>query len=1021
MGMMKKGDSVHGFKIESVENLGELKATGIFARHEKTGLEVFHILNDDEENLFAYAFMTPPEDSTGVAHIIEHSVLCGSERYPLKDPFLVLAKQSVKTFLNAMTFPDKTVYPASSMVEADYFNLMSVYGDAVFFPLLEEWVFRQEGHRFEVGDDGKVSIQGVVFNEMRGNYSSFDSIAGDWSLKSILPGSVYAFDSGGDPAEIPELTYERFRAFHARYYHPANCRVFLAGNIPTERQLALLDEKFLSRFGSAERPAPIDSVRQFDAPRALVVPAPAGSEQDLSKATVMVNWLLPDSTDTVALMEANLVSEVLLGHDGAPLSRALLESGFGEDIAPSSGLETEIRHMCFSVGLRGVERDRAEAAGAFIMDAIEKIASGGIAADDIETAVRSIDFSNREVRRSGGPFALTLMRRSLRGWIHGLGPTATLRYVPAFEEVKRRISADPEYMVRLIKAWFIENRHRSLVTVYPDQDYELRLEERLALRVSAFESSLDAAARDGLIAAQRELNERQHTPDPEDLLERIPHLKKSDLPVVADSIQTEFTRLGAIPALLHEQPTNGIAYADIAIPVDVIPPAEYPLLPFFASVLTGCGLGSLSWAEASALAARYTGGLGTMLFTSSTVKGSSMDPTLGPHCAERDFLIVRVKMLSDFADEAIALAFRFIREAEFSDTKRLVDLLLEYRNDLDSSLAPGGNQYAVSRAGATTGRTRAVDELWNGLSQVRFVRDLSSAMKAKGEQNRLVSRLDAIRARLLESGMIVNLTGTREILDSMATSIARHAASFTAPSPRPSYASDLRALFALTEPVADTSHPRAESGTSDKIDAPNIWNAPSRELVSANLQVGFAAAVLPSPEYGTAEHPADIVFGHWLANGLLWEKIRTTGGAYGAFAYPDSLENVFVLATYRDPTPCDSLDAFHDALIHAAEHPIDPVSLEKTITGCYSREIQPRAPADRGFTALIRILYGISDEVRKAKISGIVSVTPEELTRCARRLLGDWPVVREVVLAGKKQVKGGMKSEFPGKVIRYNI
>jgi len=1021
MGMMKKGDIVHGFKIESIDDLGELKATGIFARHAKTGLEVFHILNDDEENLFAYAFMTPPEDSTGVAHIIEHSVLCGSERYPLKDPFLVLAKQSVKTFLNAMTFPDKTVYPASSMVEADYFNLMSVYGDAVFFPLLEEWVFRQEGHRFEVGDDGKLSIQGVVFNEMRGNYSSFDSIAGDWSLKSILPGSVYAFDSGGDPAEIPELTYERFRAFHARYYHPANCRVFLEGNIPTERQLALLEEKFLSRFGPAERPAPIDSVQPFDAPRELEVPAPAGSEQDLSKATVMVNWLLPDSTDTVALMEANLVAEVLLGHDGAPLSRALLESGFGEDIAPSSGLETEIRHMCFSVGLRGVERARAKDAGAFIMEAIGKIASGGIAADEIETAVRSIDFSNREVRRSGGPFALTLMRRSLRGWIHGLGPAATLRYVPAFEEVKRRIAEDPEYVARLIKAWFIENRHRALVTVYPDRDYEVRLEERLALRVSAFESSLDAAARDRLLAAQRDLNERQRTPDPADLLERIPHLKKSDLPIAADSIETEFTRLGAIPALLHEQPTNGIAYADIAIPVDVIPTEEYPLLPFFASVLTGCGLGSLSWAEASALAARCTGGLGTMLFTSSTVKGSSMPQALGPDCAERDFLIVRVKMLSDFADEAIALAFRFIREADFSDTKRLVDLLLEYRNDLDSSLAPGGNQYAVSRAGATTGRSRAVDELWNGLSQVRFVRDLSSAVKGKVERERLVSRLNAIRARLLESGLIVNLTGTREILDSMASSIARRAASFTAPRARPAYASDLRALFSLAEPVADDSPQDAESiarGTSGDVAG---WGSPSRELVSANLQVGFAAAVLPSPEYGTAEHPADIVFGHWLANGLLWEKIRTTGGAYGAFAYPDSLENIFVLATYRDPAPCDSLEVFRDSLAYAAEHPVDPVSLEKTITGCYSREIQPRAPADKGFTAFIRILYGISDEVRREKISGIVSVTPEDLTRCARRLLGDWPSVREAVLAGKKQLKVGMKSEFPGKVIRYTV
>ena len=1016
---MKKGDRVHGFEIISVEDLGELKATGVYARHLATGLEAFHILNDDEENLFAYAFMTPPSDSTGVAHILEHSVLCGSESYPLKDPFLVLVKQSVKTFLNAMTFPDKTVYPASSMVEADYFNLMSVYGDAVFFPLLEEWVFCQEGHRFELSADGKASVQGVVFNEMRGNYSTFDSIAGDWSLKSILPGTIYDHDSGGDPADIPDLTYEQFRSFHARYYHPSNCRVFLSGNIPTERQFALLDEKFLSRFTLAQSPGAIEPVDRFTSPQTLEVPAPAGSEQDMTKATVMVNWLLPDSTDTVALMEANLVSEILLGHDGAPLSRALLESGLGEDIAPSSGLETEIRHMCFSAGLRGVDRSKAADAGAFIMDTMEKFARSGIDGEELETAVRSIDFSNREVRRSGGPFALTLMRRSLRGWIHGFGPSATLRYVPAFDEVKRKLSEDPTYIVRLIRAWFIDNPHRALVTVYPDADYEKRLEDRLALRARAFEASLDDDAREKHLAGQKALAERQKEADPAELLARIPHLSKADLPVVADAIPTEFARASAIPVLLHEQPTNGIAYADFAFPVDVIPVEEYPLLPFFASVLTGAGLDGLSWSEASALSARYTGGLGTMLFTSSTVKGSVMDASLGSECAERDFIIMRVKALAEFTDEAIGLAFRFIEHADFSDGKRIVDLLLEYRNDLDSSLAPAGNQYAVSRAAATTGRSRAVDEIWNGLTQVRFVRTLSTSIKAKGEREKLIARLDALRIRLLDAGLIVNLTGTRDILGEMVKAIELHGSAFGSPRPKPQYNRDVDALFALTVPASESA--TKDDGVTSVRDGGSSGSKAFRELIAAPLQVGFAAAILPSSEYGTKEHPVDIVFGNWLANGLLWEKIRTAGGAYGAFAYPDSLENIFVLSTYRDPTPCESLEAFRESLEFASETLVDPVSLEKTITGCYSREIQPRSPSDKGFTAFIRILYGISDEVRKDKIARIVAVTPEELRSCARRLLADWPRVREAILAGKKQLKGAAGTEFSGKVIRYTV
>jgi Zn-dependent M16 (insulinase) family peptidase len=1010
MGLTNKGDIIHGFEVLSVEDLGELKALGIFARHQKTGLEVFHILNDDEENLFAYAFRTPPGDSTGVAHILEHSVLCGSERYPLKDPFLVLAKQSVKTFLNAMTFPDKTVYPASSMVEADYFNLMSVYGDAVFFPLLEEWVFRQEGHRFEFGDDGKISIQGVVFNEMKGNYSSFDSIAGDWSLKSILPGTIYDFDSGGDPADIPSLTYEQFREFHARYYHPSNCRVFLSGNIPTERQLELLDQKFLCRFEASLASEPIARVREFESPVVIEASAPAGNEQEIAKTTVMVNWLLPDATDTVALMEANLVSEILLGHDGAPLSRALLESGLGEDIAPSSGLETEILHLCFTAGLRGVDRARATEVESLVLSVVGSLAEAGIPAEDVETAIRSIDFSNREVRRSGGPFALTLMRRSLRGWIHGCGPFSTLRYVPAFEEVKRRVASDPAYIGNLLRGWFIENRHRSLVTVYPDQEYEKRLDERLASRVRIFESSLTNKRREALVAEQKAFFARQHEADDPELLARIPHLSKNDLPVVADAIATDFALSGTVPVLLHEQPTNGIAYADIAVPVDSLSPEEYPLLPFFASVLTGVGLDGLSWVEASALSARYTGGLGTMLFTSSSVPFTPNVSALGPDSIGRDYIIMRVKMLAEYVDDAFEIAFRFLRHADFSDRKRLVDLLLEYRNDLDSSLAPAGHQYAVSRAGAMTGRSRAVDEIWNGLSQVRYVRDLASSAKASSFASSLASRLDSIRSRLLSAGMLVNLTGTREILDSMLASLTRHTASFTAPIVRPRPDDENDSLFKLvTHSEGDATTAAHRSGQS------------VRELIAARLQVGFAAAVLPSPPYGTPDQPVDIVFGHWLANGLLWEKVRTTGGAYGVFAYPDSLEDIFVLSTYRDPSPCDSLEVFRASLEYAAENPVDPVSLEKTITGCYSREIQPRSPSDKGFTAFIRILYGISDEVRKAKIARIVSVSPEDMTRCARRLLADWPKVREAVLAGKKMLKTAGKEDFSGNVIRSTI
>ena len=996
---MTVGQKLHGFEILAVRELSELKATGIFARHLATGLELYHILNDDEENLFAYAFMTPPEDSTGVAHILEHSVLCGSQNYPLKDPFLVLAKQSVKTFLNAMTFPDKTVYPASSMVEADYFNLMSVYGDAVFFPLLEEWTFRQEGHRFEFGDDGKVSIQGVVFNEMRGNYSSFDSIAGDWSLRSLLEGTPYAHDSGGDPADIPALSWEQFRAFHAKYYHPVNCRVFLSGNISTERQMELLQNRFLSRFVPAEKPLLLEPVNPFDVPRAMEVPAPAGEEKAVSGATVMMNWLLPDSTDTVALMEANLVSEILLGHDGTLLSKTLLDSGLGEDLSPSSGLETEIRHMCFSVGLRGVPRAKAPQFEKLVMETISKLIAGGIPLDEVETAVRSIDFSNREIRRSGGPFALTLMRRSLRGWIHGFGPDSTLRYVPAFEEVKRRLASDPEYIPNLLRKWFLENNHRSLVTVYPDKDYEKRLDEQLATRIHLFESGLSVEDKSRYLEKQKAFFAKQKETDSPEILERIPHLGRNDLPVVADHIESKTVFKAKVPLILHEQPTNGIAYADFAIPVDIFPVDDYPLLPFFASVLTGMALDNLSWSEVSSLSARLTGGLGTMLFTSSAVPGTVADDPLPQTVCGRDYLIVRVKMLEELSDEAVKLVFRFLHKADFSDLKRLQDLLLEYRNDLDSSLAPGGNQYAVSRASYSTGRSKAVDEIWNGLAQVNFIRELSTCAGDEARLLELSKRLAGIREKLVHSGLVINMTGTGDILEKLTKLIEPHATAFTAPiPPAGDYTKELVALARGKVPEQT-----------------------SLELISSSLQVGFSAAVLPSPKYGTPDQPVDTVFGHWLASGPLWEKVRTAGGAYGVFSYPDSLEDIFVFSSYRDPVPLKSLDAFRDALESAAALSIDPVSLEKTITGCYSREVQPRSPSDKGFTAFIRILYGITDTHRKKKLERIISVTPEDIQKCAKRMLADWPSAQTATLAGKKQLKDAGKTYLGGNTFRYTV
>ena len=410
------------YEILSESELPEYRCNGTLFRHLKTGCELYHLASEDEENVFAFTFRTRPRDGTGVAHIVEHSVLCGSERFPVKDSFLVMARRSLATFMNAFTYPDKTVYPAASAVEADYFNLMDVYGDAVFFPRLTEDTFLQEAHRLEIDAEGRLDIKGVVYNEMRGDYSSSESLATTASYTSLFsPGHPYSFDSGGDPEEIPDLDYEGFKAFWASHYQPSNCRIFLYGNIDVGKQLDFLDSHFLSRFGQLAVDSDIPIQAPLVEPRRLEVPYPLAEGAD-SATSVIVNWLTVPVTDGAEALAMELLSQLLIGHDGAPLAKALRDSGLGEDLSPQCGLDTSFRQIIFSAGLRGTKRGDEAAIESLIVNSVQKAAADGFSAEALDAAMHGIAFANREIRRGMGAYGLRLFNRAARGWLHGAGP-----------------------------------------------------------------------------------------------------------------------------------------------------------------------------------------------------------------------------------------------------------------------------------------------------------------------------------------------------------------------------------------------------------------------------------------------------------------------------------------------------------------------------------------------------------------------------------------------------------------------
>lgn len=979
---IRAGDQISGFKINAVRPLDELQAVGIWASHIKTGAEVFHIYNDDEENLFAFAFPTIPADSSGVAHILEHSVLCGSRNYPLKDTFIVLSQGSLQTFLNALTFPDKTVYPAASTNRQDYFNLMSVYGDAVFHPLLDEWIFQQEGHRLDLVHDEATGVfrlerTGVVYNEMKGNYSSVDPIAADWAFRSVLPDTPYAFDSGGDPREIPRLRWEDLRAFHREHYNPANCKIVLCGNIPPEEQLEFLDRHILADLEPGKPAAPIPLAKPWTVSRELSIPYPASSEEQ--KSTVLLSWVLGDSTDAEDTLALAALTEILLGHDGSPLRKALVESGLGEDIAPATGLEGELRQLVFSVGLRGVDRTNKKALEVLVLDTLEDLVSRGIPPEEIEGALFGMRFSNQEIRRAGGPFSLVWMRRILRSWIHGQAPWNNLLFEQNYQTLTEKLALTPRYFESLIESRLLKNPHRCLLSVDPQVGLSEAQEAETRAQLDQLLKRLSDDEKQNLAEQTRKLKEIQEKADPPEAMARIPHVSRKDLEPLVESVPRNLYDMGGLPALGHELFTNGIVYIDVALPVDMLDREQYLWLPFLARTISGLGLPGIPYDVLSSRMALHVGGFHALLHTASPAPGAGIAAACPGGVYQlrgRDWLLFRMKTLNEKLEPALDLVLPLLENADFSDTRRLKDLVLEYKNDLDSSVAPSGHSYAISRASRTFSRSRFVDDLWYGIPQLEFAHQLLE-LTTETVAEKLASLRDALLAK---SGMVVNITGQREILDASLASLQKRLSRFGGPPPV----------------LEDRVIPATELQTESIQPLSEVYQ-------SGALQVGFAALALQAGAFASDHQAAELVLSHWLSTGVLWEDIRMRGGAYGAFAYPDGLEPVFVMATYRDPNPTRSLDALPSAVKKALEALPSGEDLEKAVIGTYAKETRPRTNPEKGFADFLRFLTGIEDEMRKRKLQTIISMDRELLRQAGEALAVSLKTARYAVVAGPGQ------------------
>ena len=960
---MHHGQSIHGFRIESISDLPEFRGRGISARHEATGLELFHLHNDDPENLFSFIFKTPPKDNSGVAHIVEHAVLAGSRRFPIKDPFLVLLKGSLNTFLNAMTYPDKTVYPGASTVPRDYYNLMTVYGDAVFFPLLRREIFLQEGVRLQPSEDG-LELSGVVFNEMQGNYSSFESLVGEWSYRGLFPDSSYGYDSGGEPQAIRELSYEEFCRYHADYYHPSNCRIFLYGNIPTEEQLAFLQEQFLSSFDSPRQvDASISMEPDWDAPRTLTVNAPAGSGDEgggENGASVLVSWRLKNVDDPEYLLAWEVLAEILLGNPGSPLYKALMDSRLGEDLSPSCGLDSELRDLVFSAGLRGMDPDRRESLEDTIFGLLKNLAAEGIPGEFREAALARIDFRHREIR-GGVPFGLRLMGRALRGWLHGHRPETTMRYEEVIQSLKTRLQREPDYFSRFIREELLDNANRVVVTIRPDDQYYLHNEEDEKEWLSRKISELGGEGIRKVTEEYRLMTSFQETPDPAEELAKVPCVSIEDLPreVKRYSLEDHLLngRAGIVPVSLHETFCNGVVYLDLAIDVSGLEQDEYLLLPYFSKYLCNTGYPGVSYDRVATLLARHSGGFYSFLEASDRIDAPD-DPAL--------YLYFRIKALEAELPRTLEIISRLLNNGILDDRQRLKEELLELRNDMRSAVVSSGHSFASLRASRGFSGVLSLEELWRGIEQFLYINALSSDFDDSWKK--LSRRMSALRKKLLNrEHMLLNITADTGLLERIGPAVTEFFTAF---------------------PSGEKKKKRP------LVDALPV---PRYQALLIPTTVNYAALAFPSSRLGDREHPYEDLLAHILKVESLWEKIRMQGGAYGAFASVNATEGVFAMASYRDPHTFRTFQAFRDSLAELKEG-TDPLLLEKAVISVAGRELRPLAPGEEGMLAFRRRLYSISDDERQKKRETILSAGSEDIRRAAERLMSAMDAQAKAVL-----------------------
>lgn len=936
--------TIHGlaeYEILDEHRVEDVQSDGFILRHKKSGARIAILSNNDDNKVFYIGFRTPPEDETGVPHIIEHTTLCGSKKFPVKDPFIELAKGSLNTFLNAMTYPDKTVYPVASCNDQDFKNLMDVYLDAVFNPNITKYeeIFKQEGWHYELtGKDDELKINGVVYNEMKGAYSSPDEVLSSQIYRSLFPDNTYSKDSGGNPEYIPKLTYEAYLDFYHKYYHPSNSYIYLYGDMDVVERLEWLDKEYLSLYdykkvnSEINKQPAFDKIKNVEAQYSITM-----DDSQENKTYLSYNRVVGDTLDEMLYQAFDVLDYALVSSPGAPVRQALIDAGIGDDVYGS--YDAGILQPVFSFVAKNANASQADEFESIIESTLKEVVKTGINKEALLAGINSSEFKFREADFGQFPKGLLFGLNCLDSWLFDdMKPFIHLECLGTFAKLRKAV--DTDYFEKLIQEYLLDNTHGSSVTVKPKRGLGNEREEALAKELSDYKASLSDEEIKKLIEDTEHLKKYQEEPSSDEDLRKLPMLTRADMKKNAMPFSNIEDELLDVKVVRHDIESNGIDYISFLFDAGDFAQSELGYLGFFTNALGLVSTEKYSYTDLANATNIYTGGIST---------GTASHPDIKDR---NNFVFkfeVKLKVLEKNLDKALELMEQMLLSSDFTDTKRLGELVAQIKARLQANLSSSGHLVAAMRSMSSFSRYALYQDELKGIA---FYRSICRIEKELSESPKSVSdKLAAIAKKLFaRNRMLISFTGNNEAYCNAKPSLEKVIAGFDKMSA-----------------VGNQAEVHFNTAKEAFIDASQIqYVAKTGDFICEGY------------EYTGALRLLRII----LSYDYLWINVRVKGGAYGCMnTFLRSGESYFV--SYRDPNLSDTLDVYDRIPEYIKSFSPDERDMTKYIIGTFSALDTPMNPEAKGSRSLSAYLEGITYEQIQKERNEILNAQPEDIRRLA--------------------------------------